>query len=135
MYIILSIVVVSLLFLILSFFKKGKIKNSPEAFLKSLGYSYQLVDEKKIVIPKKFGDNMQKYNELQKKQGFNLKKYAGKICTQKKYLINVEGSADNKNGNSENYVADVIVFDGAVVGGDVREQLYGSELKKLDSLR
>ncbi len=126
-----SIIVAISLGLLLIFFIKFncfKQSQSPDAFLKNLGYNFKLVDEKQITIPAKFGENMKKYNELQKNQGFDLEKFSGKVCTQKKYYIksNVE--------KADNYIANLIVFDGVVVGGDLQEQYYGSEAKSLDSL-
>lgn len=130
MFIIFSIVAVAMALLILSAFKGSKKAESPEIFLKNLGYSYKLIDEKKIIIPKNFGENMQKYNELQKSQGFDLKKYSGRVCIQQKYAVN-KGDYYDSDGDSNNnkYIADLIVFNGVVVGGSLRGELYGSEPK------
>ena len=64
-----------------------------------------------------------------------MKNYAGKICVQKKYEItgNKKGKVFNKDEGG--YIANLIVFDGLVVGGDLHDQLYGSEPKQLDSLK
>ena len=58
MYIISLIVFVAISLLILSLFKGGRKAASPDIFLKNLGYNYNLIDEKKIAIPKNFGENM-----------------------------------------------------------------------------
>lgn len=137
MFIIFSIVAVAVLVFLLSLFKGTKKNETPEHFLKNLGYNYELIDEKKIAIPKKFGENLQKYNMLQKKQGFDLSKYAGKVCVQQKYSIKTsEASQSNKksgnnNNNNNNYIADLIVFNGSVVGGSLQDELYGSEVEIL----
>ena len=139
MYIIFSIITLALLLLILSVFKGGgKKATSPEVFLGKLGYNYKLIDEKRVAIPKNFGENMKKYNELQKRQGFDLKDYAGKICTQKKYAITDFGNSKIKKNcekPDDEYIADLIVFDGVVVGGNLHSKSYGSELKELRALR
>ena len=136
MYIIFFIIGLSLLLLLLSLFKGGRKLDSPEVFLKNLGYSYKLINEKRVLIPKSFGENMQKYNDLQKRQGFDLKNYAGKICTQKKYAITNFNRFNNSGDKSsvkldDDYIADLLVFDGVVVGADLHGQLYGSELREL----
>ena len=138
MFIIFSIVSVAVLVFLLSLFKGTKKNETPEHFLKNLGYSYELIDEKKIAIPKKFGENLQKYNMLQKKQVFDLSKYAVKVCVQQKYSIKTseasksnKKSGNNNNNNNNNYIADLIVFNGSVVGGSLQGELYGSEVEIL----
>lgn len=137
MSIILVIVALAVFLLILCAIK-GKKTISPENYLKKLGYEFTLVDEKKIKIPNSFGENMQQYNELQKSQGFDLKKFSGKVCVQKRYLVDSESEENNKtNDETKKYVANLIVYENNVVGGDVQEQYYSKETgpKRLDSLK
>ncbi len=138
MSIILVIVALAVFLLILCAIK-GKKNISPENYLKKLGYEFTLIDEKKIKIPKSFGENMQQYNELQKSQGFNLQKYAGKVCVQKRYSVDSEGEEKNNKEKDETkkYVVNLIVYNNNVVGGDVQEQYYSQEKwpQKIDVLK
>ncbi len=66
----------------------------------------------KITIPKNFGDVYKNYNEIQKSQGLNLEKHKGEECEVYSYkILNHESSTDA--------VINIIVHDGAVIGGDV----------------
>ena len=53
---------------------------------------------------------------------------------QQKYSIKTsEASQSNKKSgnNNNNYIADLIVFNGSVVGGSLQGELYGSEVEIL----
>lgn len=113
-YITFFIVAVAVTLLVLFFVKKnnnGKEIN-PESYLKNLGYKFELIDEKQIIIPTKFNESMQEYNNLQKLQGFNLEKYIGKICKQQKYSI-------HRNNLNDTAVANLLIYRGNVVGGEL----------------
>lgn len=67
-----------------------------------------------ITIPSEFNETYTSYNELQKQQGLDLTRYAGKECTKYTYKIL------NYNGDSE-IVANLLIIDKRVIGGDVSE--------------
>lgn len=80
------------------------------------GFGWQLDSEpaetREVMIPAKFNDVYTTYNVMQKAQGFDLKPYAGEICTQYKYKIN------NYQGETEVY-ATLLVYGDLIIGGDV----------------
>lgn len=86
------------------------------AFLESLGWKVlpEPVEERTVTIPKDFSRVYDKYNDLQKEQGFDLKKYAGLEATRYTYEITNHPSASGR------VVADIIVYRGRVVAGDVQ---------------
>lgn len=83
-------------------------------FLSRFGWE---VDEEpteisEITIPQEFNDVYQKYNQLQKQQGFNLEKYKGRLCKHFTYKVL------NYNGN-EAVNANLIVYKNKIIGGDI----------------
>lgn len=85
------------------------------AFLTQFGWesSEEPVEVVDIRIPAEFNDVYTKYNDLQKSQGFNLEKYTDtrvKRCT---YEIK------NYPGETEGVRANLLIFNGLVIGGDI----------------
>ena len=78
-----------------------------------MGYSdvsetpYEVVE---FTIPKEFTPVYEKYNEMLKKEGYDLYPYRGKTCRRYTYFI-----------PSENAVANIIVHNGKIIGGDISE--------------
>lgn len=66
-----------------------------------------------IVLPSEFNDTYQKYNEIQKQQGLDLGRYAGKSC--KRWTYEVVNYPDKPQGVRAN----LLIMDGKVIGGDV----------------
>ena len=64
------------------------------------------------MIPSQFNDVYTAYNVMQQAQGFDLKPYAGEICTQ--YLYKVENYPDE----TEVY-ATLLVYGDQIIGGDL----------------
>lgn len=85
------------------------------SFLQS--YGWQVSDEPieivHVVIPQTFGKVYQNYNEIQKKQGFDLLPFCGKEVSRYTYEI--------KNyPQKEKYIrANLLVYRNRVIGGDV----------------
>lgn len=82
-------------------------------------YGWKVKDEvaavKEVVIPQNFSDVYENYNKIQLQQGFDLTKYKGKAVKQWSYTItNYPGYE-----NTEYIMADILVLDGQVIGGDV----------------
>lgn len=79
--------------------------------VKQMGYEdvcetpYEIVE---ISIPEEFNDVYIRYNNLLKKEGYDLSSYKGKKCKRYTYLI-----------PSQNARANIIVYKGKVVGGDI----------------
>ena len=67
---------------------------------------------KEIIIPEQFNDVYNKYNEIQKKQNFDLTDYKGKTAVM--YTYNITNYEDN-----DNVIANLIVYDGILIGADL----------------
>ncbi len=84
------------------------------SFLQSFGWQVGAdpAETREVMIPAEFNDVYTTYNVMQKAQGFDLKPYAGEVCTQYKYKI------DNYPGETEVY-ATLLVYGNLIIGGDV----------------
>ena len=96
------------------------------AFLESLGWetSGEPVDVREVIIPEEWNSVFEEYNDLQKQQGFDLDKYHGKQATIYTYQILNYDSA-------ENVVANLMVFDGKLIAGDVCSAELGGFMQGL----
>ena len=85
-------------------------------FLNSLGWvvDEDPIDEQAVVIPKSFPDVYQQYNELQLSQGFDLRKFSGLEAMRYTYSVKNYPSGDGS------VVADIIVYRGRVIAGDIQ---------------
>lgn len=83
-------------------------------FLSKLGYEAEPVpaDVFEIQIPNNFNSIYEKYNELQRSQGLNLKRYAGKDATA--YVFKIK----NYDYDGEVY-ATLFIRNGRVIAGDI----------------
>lgn len=97
--------------------KYGKVKDSDDrvAFLAEFGWQVdpEAVDECEVTIPSEFDAVYEKYNELQKKQGFDLYAYRKKTVT--RYTYKVTNYPDHKGV----VLANIIVYKNKVIGGDI----------------
>ena len=66
-----------------------------------------------VTIPKEFNEVYEKYNKLQKQQGFDLEDYKGKIAEVYTYAVK------NYGNKKQEVRANLIVCEGQLVGGDV----------------
>ena len=66
-----------------------------------------------IYIPKNFDTVLERYNTIQKNQGYDLTKYRGEKATRYTFVIT------NYPGVDDKVVINVIVHNGEVIGGDV----------------
>ena len=87
------------------------------AFLHSFGWqvSTSPVSSGQVKIPDTQSAVYQRYNELQKSQGYDLSKYAGQTVMRYVYKIT------NYPGATEPVYATVLVFQGQIIGGDVTD--------------
>lgn len=82
-------------------------------YINSLGFETDSSEEsKEIIIPARFNDVYNKYNEIQKKQGLDLAEYKGKTAVMYTYHI-------TNYGDNDNVIANLIVFDGQLIGADL----------------
>lgn len=84
-----------------------------EKYLNSLGWETGESSEKSITVPAQWNDVYINYNELQTDQGYDLAPYKGQNVTLYTYEIT------NYEGYTEGIVADLLVCDGKVIGGDI----------------
>ena len=86
-------------------------------FLKSFGWEVTTspVESGQVRIPKEASDVFTRYNALQKSQGYDLSKYAGKTVMRYVYRIN------NFPGAAEPVYATVLVYKDQVIGGDITD--------------
>ena len=86
-------------------------------FLKSFGWEVTTspVESGQVRIPKEATDVFTRYNTLQKSQGYDLSKYAGKTVMRYVYRIN------NFPGATEPVYATVLVYKDQVIGGDITD--------------
>ncbi len=85
-------------------------------YLESLGWevSEEAIEVQRVVIPKEFTSVYSEYNELQKTQGFDLSRYCGIEAMRYTYEV------FNYPKVKDNVVADIIVYRGEVIAGDVQ---------------
>ena len=93
-------------------------ENGRIEFIETLGYTVNdtNVSKQTSVIPKEFDIALEKYNNLQRSQGFDLTKYTGKKLTGYTYEVS---SFPDGSTNADNYLATVIVYGNKVVGADL----------------
>lgn len=70
-------------------------------------------EQKELTIPESWNQVYSDYNEIQINQGFDLSKYKGKRVTLYTYQIT------NHKSIKQGIVADMLVCDGVLIGGDV----------------
>ncbi len=97
--------------------KFDKIKTAEDriAFLRQFGWEVEAapIEEAEVTIPAEFDKIYQSYNELQRKQGFDLTKYHKKDVM--RYTYRVTNYPDYKGEVLVNF----LVYRGTVIGGDV----------------
>ena len=86
-------------------------------FLKSLGWQVTTspVESGQVKIPKESTEIFDRYNALQKSQGYDLSKFAGKAVMRYVYKVN------NYPGATEPVYATVLVYKNQIIGGDVTD--------------
>ena len=87
------------------------------AFLKSFGWEVTTspVESSQVKIPEKASEVYDRYNELQKSQGYDLTQYAGKTVMRYVYQIK------NYPGATEPVYATLLIYKNQVIGGDITD--------------
>ena len=85
------------------------------AFLQGFGWevSPEAVQTQEVRVPAEENEVFQRYNELQRSQGYDLTQYAGK--TLRRYVYTITNYPDGEG----TYYATVLVYKKDVAGGDV----------------
>ena len=86
-----------------------------------MGYTVtpEAVLVEQVTIPETFDSKYEQYNEMQKPAGFDLSAHSGK--TVDKYTFKVLNYEDV----DEEVVANLLVLDGQVIGGDISSTTLG----------
>ena len=86
-------------------------------FLKDLGWDVTTspTESSQVKIPEETSQVFERYNALQKSQGYDLSKFAGKNVMRYVYQIN------NYPGATEPVYATLLVHKGKVIGGDITD--------------
>lgn len=84
-------------------------------YLASLGFEVEPDSEtrREILLPREFGDVLERYNDLQKQQGFDLHRYAGRSATLYSYAVT------NWPDPSATVVVDLYCCKSRPIAGDV----------------
>lgn len=84
-------------------------------FLQQFGWEVKEtpMEQVAVILPSSFNDTYEKYNQIQKEQGLDLLKYAGATCQRYTYEVT------NYPGQDSGVVANLLVLDGRVIGGDI----------------
>lgn len=92
----------------------GETNEERLAFLQSFGWQVEETpaETREVMIPAQFNDVYTTYNVMQKAQGFDLKPYAGEVCTQYRYKI-------NNYPNEPEVYATLLVYGKLIIGGDL----------------
>ncbi|MBO5323804.1 MAG: DUF4830 domain-containing protein [Oscillospiraceae bacterium] len=87
------------------------------AFLKSFGWevSTSPTESSQVRIPSESSDVFDRYNALQKSQGYDLTQYAGKTVMRYVYQVH------NYPGATEPVYATLLVYKNQIIGGDVTD--------------
>lgn len=93
-------------------------------FLKNFGWDVTTspTESSQVQIPKETTEVFDRYNTLQKGQGYDLSAYAGKNVMRYVYQIN------NYPGATQPVYATLLVHKGQVIGGDVTHTAAGGKI-------
>ena len=97
-------------------------------FLSQFGWTVnpECLLEEEVSIPSDFDAVFLEYNELQKDQGLDLSRYKRKKVTHYRYEIT------NYEGTDEPVYANILVYRGRVIGGDISSAQNGGFTKIFD---
>ena len=94
-------------------------------FLKGFGWDVTAspTESMQVRIPAESSEVYDRYNELQKSQGYDLSQYAGKTVMRYVYLVN------NYPGATEPVYATVLVYKDRIIGGDITNSGPGGQVQ------
>jgi hypothetical protein len=94
-------------------------------FLKGFGWDVAAspVESGQVKIPTEMTEVFDRYNQLQKEQGYDLSRYAGKSVMRYVYKVN------NYPGATQPVYATVLVYKNQVIGGDVTDTAANGKIR------
>ena len=117
---------IMLVFMVLGIFSIDESTNTMiTGYLEYLGYEVgdKPLEITRVTIPQDFDAIYSSYNKIQLEAGFDLSKYKGKSLSKYSYEV--------KNLGGEGVRANVLVYDGIIVGGDISSPKTDGFLKSL----
>lgn len=95
------------------------------AWLKEQGWEVdpEPTGQLEVVVPAKFDQIYESYNEIQKAQGFDISRYKGERVIKYTYLVK------NYPGEPEGVAANLLVYQGKLIGADLCSLQLGGFLK------
>ena len=101
--------------------------NARVQFLQGLGWQVDATptESSQIRIPDESSDVFDRYNTLQKSQGYDLSQYAGKNVMRYVYTVT------NYPGATDPVYATVLVYKGQIIGGDVTDTSARGKIQPL----
>ena len=96
-------------------FEKIRSNEDRVAFLAQFGWQVDATptESTTVTVPREFDKVFAAYNELQRTQGLDLTPYAGKTVERYTYTVT------NYNGFDGTVLANLLVYRGRVIGGDI----------------
>ena len=100
-------------------------------FLESLGWDVAAspVESGQVRIPETATEVFDRYNQLQKQQGYDLSTYAGKNVM--RYVYKVENFPDA----TEPVYATVLVYKNQIIGGDITDTSAGGKVQGIKPVK
>ena len=94
-------------------------------FLKDFGWEVAAspTESSQVKIPEQSGELFDRYNTLQKGQGYDLSQYAGKKVLRYVYKVN------NYPGATEPVYATVLVYKNQIIGGDITDTAAKGQIR------
>ena len=94
-------------------------------FLEDFGWDVAAspVESSQVKIPTEITEVFDRYNQLQKSQGYDLSQYAGKNVMRYVYKVN------NYPGATEPVYATLLVYKNQIIGGDVTDTAAGGKIR------
>lgn len=94
-------------------------------FLEDFGWDVAAspVESSQVKIPTETTEVFDRYNQLQKSQGYDLTQYAGKNVMRYVYKVN------NYPGATEPVYATLLVYKNQIIGGDVTDTAAGGNIR------
>lgn len=85
------------------------------AFLEQFGWTVNEtpLEQVNVILPSTFNEVYENYNQIQKEQGLDLLKHAGRSCQRYTYQVT------NYPGRETGVIANLLILDGRVIGGDI----------------
>jgi len=94
-------------------------------FLKSFGWDVTTspTESGQVRIPEQSSEVFDRYNNLQKSQGYDLSQYAGKNVMRYVYKVN------NYPGAAQDVYATVLVYKDKIIGGDITDTAPNGQIR------